>query len=826
MRFENLGSNGSYAILSPGFSHFLISGANVSKTSRLRALENQVRRLQRRLEALDKVSDRYSWLRLAIVLLSLVTTGLSYNSLGLWPAGLCAALGLLAFGAAVYGHRRVEGATACHRLWMQNKTTQIARATLDWERIPVGAAFRPRPEHPFEADLDLVGPRSLHVLVDTAASFEGSQCLKNWLTARAPEQAQVQHRQQLVRELAPMHTFRDKLLLNAHRDPRRMATGDSASGSLRHTWKAGPLVEWLTRAPEGVEGRPAAPGRRSGYSTGLGTQQRWLLLFTGLAALNASLLGVFLLGILPALWQLTALLTLGLWWFRARATAAAWNEALSLQAALSRLGAVFEQLETFSYDNKPHLRDHCAPFLDAQHLPSRYLAQVTRLVAGMSLRQNPLLGLLLNLLLPWDAYFTYRLGRARLAMSERAGDWMQAWFELEALSSLATFAYLNPGYAFPEVRQEGRQDAFRAHALGHPLIPDEQKVCNDFTIPHLGWVAIITGSNMAGKSVFLKTVGANLALAYTGGPVSASVLQTLPFRLFASMEVSDSVTDGISYFYAEVKRLKALLDELEAQDPLPVLFFIDEIFRGTNNRERLIGSQAYVRALVGKHGAGLIATHDLQLASLRIPRVHAPAEASPAALVNYHFRDHVEDGRMVFDYVLHPGPSPTTNALKIMRLEGLPVDSRSLLCYNTAVDPSGTRRERCCLTGNARIDVANTCTGGYSMDIAVSSMKRCDLVKVTGQIDSATAPQLENRLLELVEGGKGNLVIDFEDVTFLSSAGLKALLHAQIRLRQKSSHGRVVAANVPANLQEIFELVGLHHIFDMYDSTAGAVGSF
>ena len=112
------------------------------------------------------------------------------------------------------------------------------------------------------------------------------------------------------------------------------------------------------------------------------------------------------------------------------------------------------------------------------------------------------------------------------------------------------------------------------------------------------------------------------------------------------------------------------------------------------------------------------------------------------------------------------------------------------------------------------------------MDIAVSSMKRCDLVKVTGQIDSATAPQLEDRLLELVESGKGNLVIDFEDVTFLSSAGLKALLHAQIRLRKKSSHGRVVAANVPPNLKEIFELVGLHHIFDMYDSTAEAIGSF
>jgi DNA mismatch repair ATPase MutS len=132
------------------------------------------------------------------------------------------------------------------------------------------------------------------------------------------------------------------------------------------------------------------------------------------------------------------------------------------------------------------------------------------------------------------------------------------------------------------------------------------------------------------------------------------------------MGISDSVTDGISYFYAEVKRLKALLAELEAGQTWPLLFCIDEIFRGTNNRERLIGSRAYVRALAGKHGLGFIATHDLELAKLadEVPQV-----------VNYHFRDHVIDDRMAFDYTLRPGPCPTTNALTIMQLEGLPVPS-------------------------------------------------------------------------------------------------------------------------------------------------------
>ena len=160
-------------------------------------------------------------------------------------------------------------------------------------------------------------------------------------------------------------------------------------------------------------------------------------------------------------------------------------------------------------------------------------------------------------------------------------------------------------------------------------------------------------------------LGVNLALAYAGSVVDVQALQTLRFRLFTCIKVSDSVTDGISYFYAEVQRLKALLDDLAITDDLPLFFAIDEIFRGTNNRERLIGSRAYIRALVGQRGIGLISTHDLELIRL---------EEEMAGVTNYHFRDDIVEGRMVFDYQLRRGPSPTTNALRIMAIEGLPVE--------------------------------------------------------------------------------------------------------------------------------------------------------
>jgi DNA mismatch repair ATPase MutS len=171
---------------------------------------------------------------------------------------------------------------------------------------------------------------------------------------------------------------------------------------------------------------------------------------------------------------------------------------------------------------------------------------------------------------------------------------------------------------------------------------------------------------MAGKSTFIKTVGTNLCLGYAGAPVCAERWLSVPFRLHTCIRITDSIVDGFSYFYAEVKCLKALLNALESDDPLPLLYLIDEIFRGTNNRERLLGSRAFIRALVGKEGIGLLATHDLELAGLA---------DRYAQLQNYHFKDAVADGRLVFDYRIHPGPSPTTNALRIMQMEGLPVES-------------------------------------------------------------------------------------------------------------------------------------------------------
>ena len=287
-------------------------------------------------------------------------------------------------------------------------------------------------------------------------------------------------------------------------------------------------------------------------------------------------------------------------------------------------------------------------------------------MVGVGIRQNPFLGFLINVIVPWDLLVATFLRRCQAQLKNKLPGWLSVWNELEALSSLANFAYLNPGLlTFPTI-EPAESACFESQNLAHPLIPDSKRVGNDFKFDHLGQLVIITGSNMAGKSSFLRTVGLNLALAYAGGPVMASSFSASLFRLACSIRINDSLQDGFSFFYAEVQRLKSILDAFRAEETRPLLCLIDEIFRGTNNRERLIGSRSFIQEVAGGNGVGLIATHDLELIQLADQNPH---------IKNFHFKDDVQAGRMVFDYTLHPGPSPTTNALKIMALAGLPVES-------------------------------------------------------------------------------------------------------------------------------------------------------
>ncbi len=640
------------------YSQTVKEKSSVVKQRRLQVLQMQIERLEKRLQRLRQWSNRYAWLRLGAFLAGALAAGILYEQWGpLWGSGVLL-LALFAFALLVRQHRRIDRHITQYTLWQQIKRAHLARATLDWTQIPPAAFAQPDFRHPFEPDLDLVGSVSLHRLLDTCASQGGSRRLRDWLTARVPDCEQIGRRQGQVQELARQTLFRDRLALHAQLAARRpvlsLRRADEPPDAGEGKWRADDLLAWLER-------QPPSP-----------TLHRWLGLGGGLAALNAILFLLHALGAAPPWWQLTLPAYLGVIMLSSRLTGTAFRDASLLHDALQQLIEVFRHLEQFSYRATPQLQPAAAPFRDAAQRPSRFLQQIRRLVTATGAGKNPALWLALNALFPWDLYFTYRLQQAQQALRRQLPVWLDAWFEIEALSALANFAYLHPDYAFPTILPEadGAASVLTAVGLGHPLLPAaaggaaSPRVCNDFTLSRLGEVILITGSNMAGKSTFLRTVGISLALAYAGSPVPAAALQTRLCRLYTCIRVTDSVTDGISTFYAEVQRLKELLAELQRPHPLPLLALIDEIFRGTNNRERLLGSRAYIRALAGQPGIFLISTHDLELVQL--------AQEMPA-LHNYHFRDDIRDGRMVFDYHLYPGPCPTTNALKIMRLAGLPV---------------------------------------------------------------------------------------------------------------------------------------------------------
>ena len=375
-------------------------------------------------------------------------------------------------------------------------------------------------------------------------------------------------------------------------------------------------------------------------------------------------------GILPAFWQFSLILYAAIYLFKYQDYKSIFEDAYSLGKSLSQFKSKLVFIETYRYPVNASIAGLASALLQKGNRPSTYLKKIVWITSAASLQNNQILWLLVNLLLPWDLIFAAVLNRYKVTLIQKLPAWLDVWYRLDALNALANFATLNPDYTFASISDDPHKTPIlKAGQLGHALIKEEVKVCNDFEMEQTGEVVLITGSNMSGKSTFLRTLGINLVLAYAGAPVNANKLELRLMRLFTCIQVADSLADGFSYFYAEVHRLKSLLDLLQSSPDIPVFYLIDEIFRGTNNRERRIGSRAYVHALAHSSGVGVISTHDLELANL--------AEGDNQ-IHNYNFRDDVTDGKMVFDYKLREGPSPTTNALKIMELEGLPVNGSEI----------------------------------------------------------------------------------------------------------------------------------------------------
>lgn len=313
-----------------------------------------------------------------------------------------------------------------------------------------------------------------------------------------------------------------------------------------------------------------------------------------------------------------------------------------------------------------HLPDAELGAFAGEKSPVTVLQEIERTSGALGTRQNPLLALLINFVVPWDLFWTIRFDRARRKVVGALPAWLDGLADLEACIVFAEWNAAH-GQAWPEFLEPSTAPVLvEAKALAHPLLSPLKRVPNDLLISRKARNHLITGSNMSGKSTFLRAIGLNLLLAHAGAKVTAQSLRLIPLRLESSMRPADSLSDGFSSFYSEVSDLVEIVKQAEIERA--VFYLIDEIFRGTNNRERRIGAEAVIRALAKTSAMGFVTTHDLDLAAL---------EGVVDGLENHHFRDDVVDGLMSFSYEYRFGPCPSTNALKVMRTAGLPVPEHS-----------------------------------------------------------------------------------------------------------------------------------------------------
>jgi MutS domain V len=507
------------------------------------------------------------------------------------------------------------------RLYLQG----IERLDDRWAgKGPTGERFLAG-HHPYKEDLDFFGPGSLFELLSAARTQVGEETLASWLLAPAPRE-EVLLRQAGVAELRSKLDLREDLALlgaGVHTGAEALALTTWASDP---PWPISVGMKWTARVLAGL---------------GVVGLVLWLVGFGWLPFLVALLLGqVFAFWLRQPVQHVTQSVDV---------------PGKDLQLLVEVL-ARFER-ESFS---SPLLQQLRAELDVAGLAPSLQISKLKRLIELLDSRRNLFFAPFAAILL-WQVQCAFAIESWRQSSGPAIARWLAAVGKLEALSSFARYSFEHPNDPFPEL-VEG-EVLFDGKELGHPLLPESQNVRTDLHLSNRPSVLIVSGSNMSGKSTLLRTIGTNAVLALAGAPVRARSLRLAPVQVGASIRIQDSLQAGASRFYAEITRLREIVELCNG--PLPVLFLLDEILHGTNSHDRKIGAEGLVKGLIARGAIGLVTTHDLALTQI--------AEELGPRVANVHFEDHLEGGKMTFDYLLRPGILQKSNALELMRSVGLDV---------------------------------------------------------------------------------------------------------------------------------------------------------
>lgn len=587
-------------------------------TERLSLTEGQLQQVKKQI-------FRISMLRLALFIAGIAGLYFFFNQTTLLI--ICICLTFLPLFILVKIHNRFF----IRKEWLETQARiiqeELQALSGDYSSFEDGKEYV-NPEHPYSFDLDIFGRRSLFQSINRTCTFFGKDRLAKWLQNHLHEKTSIEKRQEMVREISEHTLFREQF-----RVAGLVHHGQSSDGEKIQAWSQSPAqylhAGWVKAFIWGV---PVINSLLLITSLAGWTSFSWL----GLS------FGIFLVlsfGIIK----------------RATYIQETYGKQLKSLNGYARLIAL-AKAENWKSAGMQELMERFN--LNGQS-PIQALQQLSKELDRLDLRNNQFLYVLLEGSIFFQLQEIVRIERWKARYGQHISKWLETVGELDALCSLGTFAYNHPQYTYPELTE--KPFCFLATQMGHPLMPASQCVKNDATIPSRPFFLIITGANMAGKSTYLRTIGVNYLLACIGAPVCSEKLKLHPNQLITSLRTSDSLSDNESYFFAELKRLKRIIDLLNQGQQLFII--LDEILKGTNSMDKQKGSFDLIRQFMQLKANGIIATHDLLLGSL--------IKQFPEEIRNYCFEADIKENELTFSYKLREGVAQNMNACFLMKKMGI-----------------------------------------------------------------------------------------------------------------------------------------------------------
>ncbi|MDT8716180.1 DNA repair protein [Clostridium sp. 19966] len=506
----------------------------------------------------------------------------------------------------------------------------IARLEGKWKEFQDDGKEFSDAEHPFCDDLDLFGKSSLFQWINSCATYMGRLSFVQYLKKPVNDINLIKNRQQAVKELAANVRWRQKINAEA------LMISDKSKDPTE-------LIKWAENQEKISEG----------------ILTKLIVVICPLITIAASFLLAFNSKFSYKYFLVIILL-----------------DAIILKIDSKNRNAILDTVMQYKKDLKLYF--NMIKYVEDEEFKNDYLGKLKKGIYINDVKASKIIGelsgivdyvsdrynmgyIIINIIFMWDYRVISMLENWKANYGKELARWFDIIGEFEAISSLSNIAFENEDWCFPEVKDKGA--IFKAANLGHPLLGDK-RVRNNFDMESEGSVVLITGSNMSGKTTFLRTIGINLVLSYTGAPACAENMSTIFMDLYTCMRISDNLEKSISSFYAEILRIKDIVSAAKKENGNTIFFLLDEIFKGTNSIDRHQGATVLIKQLSGLKANGLVSTHDLELADL---------ENTMGKLKNYHFQEYYDKDELKFDYKLRKGVSTTRNAMHIIKLAGIEI---------------------------------------------------------------------------------------------------------------------------------------------------------